>query len=153
MTTDNQVLSQKDLMLTRLIHNLDKSEFAILNRDLQKLSLSNIQALVIIYLTNNDDKETFQKNLEIEFGVTNPTMTVSLKSMISKGLIIKTKSISDGRYYSLHLTSAGKEMYEKCMSVYKNIEEINKSILNDKEEQEYRRLTQKLIHGLAQKEK
>lgn len=153
MTTDNQVLSQKDLMLTRLIHNLDKSEFAILNRDLQKLSLSNIQALVIIYLTNNENRETFQKNLEIEFGVTNPTMTVSLKSMISKGLIIKTKSISDGRYYSLHLTSVGKEMYEKCMSVYNNIEKINKSILNDKEEQEYRRLTQKLIHGLAQKEK
>lgn len=48
---------------------------ALLSRQLSQLNLSNIQALVIIYLSNNDG-EVFKRDLEKEFGVSNPTMAV-----------------------------------------------------------------------------
>ena len=88
MEKNNIVLTTENLSVSRLIHNLDKVELSLLNNKLKDIGLSNIQALVIIYLSDNSNQEVFQKNLEKEFGVTNPTMTVSLKSMQAKLVVI-----------------------------------------------------------------
>ena len=89
---ENDVLSHEHLTLSRMIHNLDKIEFSLINNGLKQLNLSNIQSLIIIYLTNKTNSEVFQKDLEKEFGVTNPTMTVSIKSMIKKDLLWRSRS-------------------------------------------------------------
>jgi len=145
---ENDVLSHEHLTLSRMIHNLDKIEFSLINNGLKQLNLSNIQSLIIIYLTNKTNSEVFQKDLEKEFGVTNPTMTVSIKSMIKKDLLFKEKSLKDGRYFSIHLTEKGASMYQDCMKVYEKVDNANKGILTPEEEEEYRRLTNKLINGL-----
>lgn len=147
MKNSNFVLSSTNLGLSRLIHNLDKISFALLSKQLAQLNLSNVQALVIIYLSNND-REVFQRDLEKEFGVTNPTMTVSLKSMQKKGLIDKVKSEKDGRYYRLLLTESGKQLYPKCMAVYTEVEAMCDSVLTSEERDTFVKLTNKLLAGL-----
>lgn len=147
MKENNPVLSANNLGLSRLIHNLDKIEFSILTTKLSEINLSNIQSLTIIYLSNTD-QEIFQRDLEQEFGVTNPTMTVSIKSMQKKGLIDKEKSSKDGRYYRLLLTEKGQHLYPKCMAIYSEIEAMYDNILTAEEEALYLKLTNKLIDGL-----
>lgn len=133
MEKNSIVLTTENLSVSRLIHNLDKVELSLLNNKLKDIGLSNIQALVIIYLSDNINQEVFQKNLEKEFGVTNPTMTVSLKSMQAKGLIVKEKSKVDGRYYRLVLTTKGKNLYPKCISIYTEIDALHRTILSKEE--------------------
>lgn len=145
---DNIVLNPSKLGIVRLIHNLDKSEFSLLNNRLKSLKLSNIQALVIIFLKNNMKKEIYQKDLEKEFGVTNPTMTVSLKSMQSKGLLLKEKSSNDRRFYKLALTSKGQLLYPKCLAIYTEIEALHKTVLSDHEYSVLSKLIVKLTNTL-----
>lgn len=78
---------------------------ALLSRQLSQLNLSNIQALVIIYLSNNDG-EVFQRDLEKEFGISNPTMAVYVEveamcdSILTNGekdqFIRLTNKLTDG---------------------------------------------------------
>ena len=66
MEKNNIVLTTENLSVSRLIHNLDKVELSLLNNKLKDIGLSNIQALVIIYLSDNSNQEVFQKNLDIK---------------------------------------------------------------------------------------
>ncbi|WP_201346516.1 MarR family winged helix-turn-helix transcriptional regulator, partial [Lactobacillus nasalidis] len=86
---------------------------------------------------NQLNLKVFWHDLEKEFGVTNPTMTVSIKSMQKKGLIDKVKSEKDGRYYRLLLTETGKKLYPKCMAVYTEVEAMCDSILTNEEKDQF----------------
>nr|WP_209687604.1 MarR family transcriptional regulator [Lactobacillus colini] len=132
---------------------MDKADFNLINERLKPYNLSNIQALIIIYLFNNPNSKDIikQKDLEIAFGVTNPTMTISLKSMIKKGLIIKERSNLDKRVYALNLTTEGKNLYPKCLSIYTEVEAIYASILTKEEITEFTRISNKIINFLKKK--
>lgn len=148
MDNDNLVLRQTNLGISRLIHDLDKVDFQLINNHLSKYKLSNIQALSIIYLFNNEEHEVVQRDLEKEFGVTNPTMTMSLKSMQKKGLIIKTQSQKDKRAHSILLTEMGKKLYPQCLATYTEIEATYQSILSKDEQQKFITIANKILHAL-----
>ena len=62
---------------------------------------SGAQARVLHYLLNHPDQETFQKDLEEEFGLRPSTATALLQGMEQKGLIHREISRQDGRYKKL----------------------------------------------------
>jgi DNA-binding MarR family transcriptional regulator len=142
---DNIVLSKENIDLTRLINILNKAEYNLLNQKFRALNISHVQALIIIYLFNND-KETFQKDLEKEFGVSTPTMTQSIKSMTKKELIKKDRSKKDKRYYALLLTDKGKMLYPKCMAIYTEIESLLDSAFSKSEKANFIKSMKKLIN-------
>ncbi|WP_010010277.1 MarR family winged helix-turn-helix transcriptional regulator [Loigolactobacillus coryniformis] len=139
------VLSHEHIGIMRIINNVDRAVFNGLTKRLSTLGLSHIQALVIIYLYANRNGENYQIDLEREFGLTNPTMTASLKSMLKKGLISKTKSETDGRYYKLALTDAGAALYTPASSVYEELQGLFDSILTPEESDHYVEISQKII--------
>ncbi|BBD42599.1 MarR family transcriptional regulator [Streptococcus anginosus] len=94
------------------------------------MNVSHIQALILIFLANHPNEEVFQKNLEKEFGLSNPTVTASVKSMETKGLVKKIKSQKDGRYYVLSLENKGKELEPMCSDIYEKIETQLKGLLS-----------------------
>lgn len=118
----NLVLQDDNIGIVRTLHNLDKVIFKVINEKLSILKVSHVQALILIYLSEHLSEEVFQKNLENEFGLSNPTVTASVKSMESKGLIKKTKSQKDGRYYTLTLENDGMLLAPKCNDIYEEIE-------------------------------
>ena len=57
-------------------------------------------------------EEVTQKILENRMHLSNPTVTVIIQSMLSKGLVSKTKDPLDRRKHILHITPKGKTMFE-----------------------------------------
>lgn len=143
---DDIIFSQKNLGFSRIIHDLDKVMFRYLTDRLDVLDISHIQALVIIYLMKNKEKDNYQKEIETTFGLTNPTLTVSIKSMEKKDLIIRKKSMKDGRYYNLNLTSKGESLYESCCDIYISIQKEFEKILSKEEEEKFREIAEKIMN-------
>ena len=142
--TQNIVLSEEKVDVARLINNLNKVEFKFLSKKFRELQISDVQALVIIAIFNSK-REIHQKDLEKQFGVSNPTMTQSIQSMIKKDLITRTRSAKDKRFYALNLSEKGKKLYPKCMATYIELESIIDSVLSKNEKKQFTNTMLKLI--------
>ncbi|HGL6268595.1 TPA: MarR family winged helix-turn-helix transcriptional regulator, partial [Enterococcus faecium] len=90
-------------------------------------------------------KENYQIDLERAFGLSNPTMTASIKSMIQKKLLFKEKSKRDGRYYILSLTDAGMDLYQKCYEIYNTLEIEVDNILTFEEQETFKKIANKIL--------
>lgn len=141
----NTVLRKDEIGVVRTIHDLDKILYSKITKKFECLGISHIQGLVIIYLTTYKDKENYQIDLEKEFGLSNPTMTASIKSMIQKKLLFKEKSKRDGRYYILSLTDAGMDLYQKCYEIYNNLEIEVDNILTFEEQETFKKIANKIL--------
>lgn len=73
-------------------------------RILKEYDLTPRQLLVLAYLYNHPKEEVTQKILENRMHLSNPTVTVIIQSMLSKGLVSKTKDPLDRRKHILHIT-------------------------------------------------
>lgn len=129
----NIVLQHENIGIIRTLHNLDKVIFKVINERLGVLNVSHVQALILIFLSEHIGEEIFQKNLEKEFGLSNPTVTASVKSMEAKGLVKKVKSQKDGRYYILSLENKGMQLAPKCNTIYEKIESQLKELLTNEQ--------------------
>ncbi|WP_270204251.1 MarR family winged helix-turn-helix transcriptional regulator [Streptococcus anginosus] len=129
----NIVLQHENIGIIRTLHNLDKVIFKVINERLGVLNVSHVQALILIFLSEHIGEEIFQKNLEKEFGLSNPTVTASVKSMEAKGLVKKVKSQKDGRYYVLSLENKGMQLAPKCNTIYEEIESQLKELLTNEQ--------------------
>ena len=129
----NIVLQHENIGIIRTLHNLDKVIFKVINERLGVLNVSHVQALILIFLSEHIGEEIFQKNLEKEFGLSNPTVTASVKSMEAKGLVKKVKSQKDGRYYVLSLENKGMQLAPKCNTIYEEIEYQLKELLTNEQ--------------------
>lgn len=129
----NIVLQHENIGIIRTLHNLDKVIFKVINERLGVLNVSHVQALILIFLSEHIGEEIFQKNLEKEFGLSNPTVTASVKSMEAKGLVKKVKSQKDGRYYILSLENKGMQLAPKCNTIYEEIESQLKELLTNEQ--------------------
>lgn len=81
-------------------------------RILKEYDLTPRQLLVLAYLYNHPKEEVTQKILENRMHLSNPTVTVIIQSMLSKGLVSKIKDPLDRRKHILHITPKGKTMFE-----------------------------------------
>lgn len=129
----NIVLQHENIGIIRTLHNFDKVIFKVINERLGVLNVSHVQALILIFLSEHIGEEIFQKNLEKEFGLSNPTVTASVKSMETKGLVKKVKSQKDGRYYVLSLENKGMKLAPKCNTIYEEIESQLKELLTNEQ--------------------
>ena len=129
----NIVLQHENIGIIRTLHNLDKVILKVINERLGVLNVSHVQALILIFLSEHIGEEIFQKNLEKEFGLSNPTVTASVKSMEAKGLVKKVKSQKDGRYYILSLENKGMQLAPKCNTIYEEIESQLKELLTNEQ--------------------
>lgn len=79
---------------------------------MKKYGLTARQALIIAYLSTHKKEVVTQKVLEDHLHLTNPTITVMIKTMIKKGLIRKERLPEDARKYRLFLTDRAREVEE-----------------------------------------
>ena len=116
-------------LLVRLVHHADKEILKSQQAALAELNVSQTQALFIIYLGYYADKVNYQYMLESSFGLTNPTVTASLKSLVAKNIIYRQQDEKDGRYYQLHLTEYGKTLVDPCADAFlESNEELTKKL-------------------------
>lgn len=83
------------------------------NNECQKVGLTLSQFRVLMYLIEHPNKDVTQRELELSFRVSHPTITGILKRMEEKDLI-STKIIKDGKQQKLvYMTEHGKEVLSK----------------------------------------
>ncbi len=103
--------------LGKLIHELDnilyRNMLAIGKRyDYDQITVMN--GWILRYLSMNEGKEIFQKDIENEFGITKSTVAGIIKLMEQKGFITRVSVPRDARLKQLVLTDMGRK-YEEQM--------------------------------------
>lgn len=71
--------------------------------------MSVINVWIIEYLSHNDNKNIFQKDIEKRFNIGKSSIAGTLKGMEEKGLIVRQSVEGDARLKKVCLTDKGKE--------------------------------------------
>ena len=94
-------------------------------------------------------KDVFQKDIERELDLSNPTVTGILKRLEEKEMIKRIPSSEDARYKCLTLTDKGLDVIHECMDFGVNY--IEKKLTKDMTEEELntlRTLLNKVIDNM-----
>lgn len=108
-----------------LTYNLGQAHKSMLLRQsgiMKKFGLTARQSLIIAYLSTHKKDIVTQKTLEDHLHLTNPTITVMIKSMIDKGLIRRERLPDDGRKYRLHMTEKAKQVEQASRKASKDLD-------------------------------
>lgn len=109
-----------------LTYNLGQAHKKMLLRQsgiMKKFGLTARQSLIIAYLSTHKKEVVFQKTLEEHLHLTNPTITVMIKSMIEKGLIRKERMPDDARKYRLFMTDRAKQVEQASQEASKDLDQ------------------------------
>ena len=90
--------------LTKMISNSVEKK---LNNEFGIYDLSSTQASVLRYLRKNQDKAVYQKDLEVEFKCTHPTITGILRRLEGKGFIQCICDETDRRKKKINISDKG----------------------------------------------
>ena len=108
-----------------LTYNLGQVHKRMLFRQsgiMKKFGLTARQSLIIAYLSTHKKDVVTQKTLEEHLHLTNPTITVMVKSMIDKGLVRKERVPEDARKYRLFLTEKAKQVEQASRQAAKDLD-------------------------------
>lgn len=120
-------------ILIKFIDNKIKKD---INKNLNRFNLTEIQEKVlwIIFRFNDHGKNVFQKDIEKELGLSNPTVTGIVKRLEDKKMIKRVPSFQDARYKCLTLTDKGMDIIHECMDF--GINYIEKKLTKNLEAEE-----------------
>jgi|GEM_PF-1284782 DNA-binding MarR family transcriptional regulator len=151
MTTEN-MWGAASGMLTRLLHVVDRSVLREITDRLAPYRLSQPQAVTVCYLHDHADEDVYQRTLERELGLSNPTVAAMVKSLIANDVVYRIRSKTDRRYYRLKLTPHGEELYEPARDVLTSVSRKYEEMLEPDEVAELMRLLGKLYPHPTEKE-
>ncbi len=148
------LVNEENVLVGDLIHVIDKYILSIYNKNLKEFDINFQQAMIIlfIYSYNNEGKEIYQKDLEQLMGLSNPTITTSVKTMMRKDLVYRIQSENDGRYYHLHLTVKSFNIVEDIAHKILSANESFSLLLSNEENNELFKLLTKLSNNIKKAE-
>ena len=135
-------------LLIKLVDNRIKKA---INKNLIRFNLTATQEKVMgsIFRMQEHSKDVFQKDIERELDLSNPTVTGILKRLEEKEMIKRIPSSEDARYKCLTLTDKGLDVIHECMDFGVNY--IEKKLTKDMTEEELntlRTLLNKVIDNM-----
>lgn len=131
--------------LRKLNNYLEKRSHSLYNRkEIKECSLSNLW--VIDYLTDNQEKDTYQKDIEAEFSINRATASKMLSLMEEKKFISRTASFEDGRLKKIEVLPEGAKLKGICSIIRKEMEEDLTSALTDEETLFFKKILKKILH-------
>jgi MarR family multiple gene transcriptional regulator MgrA len=143
------VILEKILKIGMLLRMLNNKLTAQCNKDMGEVDLTGSQSNIMGYLMLNEGREVNQRDIELEFGLMNPTVTGILNRLEKKGFINRVKSEVDGRYKRVELTERGREVPE---AIRKKAADMGKRLLKGLSESEIESLEntlKKLIDNIS----
>lgn len=93
-----------------------------LNKDLEDIDLTGMQAHVLLYLYKNRKNIINQRDIEREFELTNPTVNGILKRLENKGFIKRVVSLNDARNKEIMITDKSISLIAEMKKKAKNME-------------------------------
>lgn len=124
--------------LIRTIHNMAGRTFDKKLREQELDFLTSGNGRIIGYLCERKNEDVFQKDLEVQFGITRSTASKVVNLMVEKGYIVRERVQGDARLKKLVLTpkaeGVAEFLYQNCMSM----EETLLSGFSDEERVQFR---------------
>ncbi len=91
------------------------------------------QGYIIKYLSDNQDKNIFQKDIEKTFKIRRSTVTSALNRMEKGGLIVRESVEFDNRLKKISLTIKGLEVHNFIKKSFENTDNDLKNALTEQE--------------------
>jgi len=102
--------------IKKLFNQLNRSNHNCLNTEINDRDLTTVQFMLLMYLLDNEDKEIFQRDIEMTFKVRRSTVTNLIKAIEEKGYIERQSVASDARLKQILLTDKAKEIGRRVFS-------------------------------------
>lgn len=94
--------------------------------------LTGPQVALLIYLFEHQENSVTQKELEIKFTISHPTIRSIVKRLVEKDLVVTMVAERDKRQIILSLSKLGREMIKKNLNqIYQKMNLVNKKITNN----------------------
>ena len=116
----------------KTVHNLLKRDFESLTIDKEMKNITAMQKWIIGYLSDNEDKDIFQRDIEEEFSVRRSTATGILQLMEKNNLIKREPVSYDARLKKIVLTQKALDIQNEINQEIKaHDKKLSKNISKD----------------------
>lgn len=130
--------------LRKLNNHIQKRSHSFYNRkEINECSLSNLW--VIDYLTDNLDKDIYQKDIEAEFSINRATASKMLTLMEEKNFITRIPCEEDGRLKKVKVLPEGEKLKSICLAIRKEMEKELSFSLTKEEVKTLKNILKKMI--------
>ncbi len=130
--------------LRKLNNHIQKRSHSFYNRkEINECSLSNLW--VIDYLTDNSDKDIYQKDIEAEFSINRATASKMLTLMEEKNFITRIPCEEDGRLKKIKILPEGEKLKSICLAIRKEMEKELSYSLTKEEVETLKNILKKMI--------
>lgn len=130
--------------LRKLNNHIQKRSHSFYNRkEIKECSLSNLW--VIDYLTDNSDKDIYQKDIETEFSINRATASKMLTLMEEKSFITRIPCEEDGRLKKIKVLPEGEKLKSICLAIRKEMEKELSFSLTQEEVETLKNILKKMI--------
>ena len=130
--------------LRKLNNHIQKRSHSFYNRkEIKECSLSNLW--VIDYLTDNSDKDIYQKDIETEFSINRATASKMLTLMEEKNFITRIPCEEDGRLKKIKVLPEGEKLKSICLAIRKKMEKELSFSLTQEEVETLKNILKKMI--------
>lgn len=127
----NAIISDNNVLISNLIHSIDKKIFSLFNKELSRYNLSFQQTMTILYIAKHKDENVYQKDIESYMGLTNPSVTSLMKNLINNDFVYRIKDENDGRYFHLHLTEKSLAIQDDLVDTIQNANKYIETLLGN----------------------
>jgi len=135
--------------IEEIIEKLSQSMERYETETFENSPLSNLTPTQIHYLDaifHLEDPKVSE--LASHLNVSKPTVTFALNKMEKQGFVTKTQSDDDRRFFSIQLTSKGKELAKLHDEIHKSYSDLFKQILDENELKMLESLLSKVLKEL-----
>lgn len=113
-------------------------------------TITGTNGWVMIYLSEHEDEDIFQRDLEKRFDITRSTTSKVINLMVSKGLLEFERVPYDARLKKLILTDKARELVNLMKEDCKMLEEIIISGISDEDLELFLRCAEKIKNNLKE---
>ena len=128
-------MKDSDISIVIMLHRLNHHMYNRHNEILSEHDITVQQSRVLKYILSDSKKQFVnQKDIENAMNLKGSSVSSLIKTMIDKGLIVKSQNPLDGRYYNLTVTEKGKEIDKIAFNIFK---EFNVNLINGINENDF----------------
>ena len=133
--------------ITVALEKISEAYRIMLWDEAKKYKLSPIQIQLIVFIQSHREEYNTVSYLSKEFNITKATISDSVKTLESKGIVQKITNHNDSRSFSLELTKVGVELQSKLLHYSSNMLDPI-TFLNQTEQQKLWAVLSALIENL-----
>lgn len=147
MEKKNILIEIKELEKT-ILKNLIPSSDILNNKECLLYLPTPTQMQIIEYMIEKENKEVYQKSLEITLNLSRATISDVLQRMEKKGLIKRQIDEKDTRTKKITLEGKAKEMYEEGKTKLTTLEQKAVKDISEKELETFLKVIKQMIDNI-----